>query len=154
MNKKLLTVSTLLFLAVSYAVLATAESRGEDRVPVITQSFASKGVKPRESWKVYLNAFDPDGDMQAIFAVIEQQGMGRYPPSITRIKAENRKELSGYIHLNTSVSDKLDFVTLTLIVHIQDKAGNFSNPVVFTLSINSRSIQEAPPPGVFKDQYL
>jgi len=155
MNKKLLAIFlSLLSLVVGYAILKAAEDRRENRPPVITRSFASKEVKPRESWKIYLNASDPDGDMQTIFAVIEQPGLGKYPVSIIRIKEENQKELSGYIHLNTSVSDKLDFLTLTLMVHIRDKAGNFSNPANFTFSFNSRSVREAPPQGIFKDQDL
>jgi len=70
-------------------------------VPVITQSFASNEIRPGETWKVYLNAHDPDGDMKQIVCVIEQPGVGVYPAAYTRIKADNRKELSGYIYLTT-----------------------------------------------------
>ncbi len=48
----------------------------------------------------------------------------------------------------------MDGVNLTLTVHVQDRSGNFSQPVVFPLSMNPRSTQEAPPQGVFKEEAL
>ncbi len=123
-------------------------------VPKITQSFASRKIRAGDTWKVYLNASAPDGNMKAIFCFIEQPGVGRYPVSITKIKEEGRKEFSGYIYLNTATSEEMNFINLTLTVQIQDTAGQFSSPAVFPLSIQSRYTQEPPPPGVFKEEDL
>ena len=35
--------------------------------PVISQSFAPKEARPGDTWKVYLKAEDPNGDMRRIF---------------------------------------------------------------------------------------
>ncbi len=75
--------------------------------------------------------------------------------SIIGIPGQNRKELSGYIYLNTwNPYVLLQFISLKLTVQVQDKAGHFSAPVVFPLFIQDRAIQEAPPQGVFKEEDL
>jgi hypothetical protein len=155
MNKKIKLLSvTFLFLVVAYAALAEAQGGG-GAVPMITQSFASKDAWPGQTWKVYLNASDPNGDMKNIYAVVEQPGVGQYPLSIIRIKEGNAKELSGYIYLTTSTPHHpLNYVNIYLTVNIQDKSGQFSAPAVFDLSLNPRASQAFPPQGTFKEQEL
>jgi hypothetical protein len=158
MYKKIFSVLVFLFLAMGYVTLASAEAQeGTDGkgVPVITQSFACMEVRPGETWKVYLNVSDPDGNIKRIFAIVNQTGVGEYPVSIIRIKGENNKELSGYIYLYTSAPGfSGQFVKLTLTVHVQNKSGKFSQPAVFPLFIQGRPAQEAPPQGVFKEQAI
>ena len=158
MNKKILAVFVILFLAMGFSTLMAAEvQEGMDvkAVPVITQSFASKEVRGGDTWKVYLNVSDPDGGLKYIYAVVDQAGVGQYPVSIIRVKGQNHKELSGYIYLDTwTPYTTLEFVSLKLTVQVQDRAGRFSGPVVLPLYIHSRAIQEAPPQGVFKEEDL
>jgi len=157
MYKKIIAVVALLFLTMGCAALGGMEVREEKygkSIPVITQSFASKQLRPRDTWKVYLNASDPDGDMKNIVCVIEQPGRGVYPASRTRIAMENRKDLSGFIYLNTVGVEGLNFVILTLTVQIEDKAGHFSQAAVFPLSFNSSYKQESPRPGTFQEKDL
>jgi hypothetical protein len=126
-------------------------------VPVITESFASTTLNPGDTWKVYLKASDPDGDMRYVVASVSQSGRGEYSPSRTRIREENAKELNGFIYLNTMVPggyEFLNFVIVNLTVQIQDRAGHYSKPVVFPLSFSGRYLQEPPPPGVFNEQDL
>ncbi|HSR10790.1 MAG TPA: hypothetical protein VLS90_05050 [Thermodesulfobacteriota bacterium] len=124
-------------------------------VPKITKVFASPEVWPGETWRIYLNAQHPAGEMKQFVAIVDQPGVGQYPISMIRIKDENRKELSGYLYLVTATPwDALDFVNLKLTIYIQDRAGKYSEPVEFPLSIQSRYIQEAPEPGIFKDEAL
>ncbi len=120
--------------------------------PVIERSFASDQLAPGEQWKIYVRASDPDGDMDTIFAVVEQAGIGSYPVSITKIKGETGKELSGYVFLNTSGYDCLCDKKLTVSIEIRDKAGHSSNSV--THSVVGRQTQKSPPPGVFEEKEL
>jgi hypothetical protein len=122
--------------------------------PVISQSFASPQIAPGRVWKVYLKASDADGGMKEFVCIIHQPGVGTYPVSHTRIKEGNQKELSGYLFLNVSAFRNLDFVELTLTVQVRDRAGQFSEPAKFPLSINSRYAQEPPPEGVFQENNL
>jgi hypothetical protein len=158
MNKKILAVFVILFLAMGFSTLMAAEIReGTDvkEVPVITHSFASKQVRPGDTWKVYLSVSDPDGGLTNIYAVVDQLGVGEYPVNIIRIQGQNRKELSGYLYLVTRTPyATLEFVSLKLTVQVQNRAGHFSVPAIFPLYIHSRASQEAPPQGVFKEEDL
>jgi len=167
MRKALPKSLALIWLLAVLAGCATLEKKGDGTlcrpsqpagfpraVPVITQSYASPQISPGSSWKIYLKASDADGDMKAFFCTIDQPGMATYPVTITRIKEGNQKELSGYLFLNISTFRNLNFVQLTLTVQIQDRAGQFSEPVKFPLFINSRYAQEPPPAGVFQENNL
>jgi hypothetical protein len=125
--------------------------------PVITASFAAKTLAPGDTWKVYLKASDPDGDMAYILATIDQPGVGDYPATRLKIKEENAKELNGFVFLNTLVpggSGFLNSVTLTLTVQIRDRTGYTTKPAVFPLTFTIRDTQEPPPPGVFREEEL
>jgi len=58
---------------------------------VITQSFASKEINTGGTWKVYLNASNPDGEMVNIYATVDQPGVGQYPSSIMKLKKRTGK---------------------------------------------------------------
>jgi hypothetical protein len=125
--------------------------------PVITESFASQELKPGDSWKIYLKASDPDGDLQSVVAVVDQKGVGSYPLSFTKLKEGNQKELSGYVYLNTSgpYGDSwLYSYSLTVTVQIKDKAGYYSQPVVFPVSFNNGFTQQPPPSGIYEENNL
>jgi hypothetical protein len=148
----------LILFVLGCAAMGTLQEREKiygKALPVIIQSFAAKEIRTGDTWKVYLNASDPDGDMKNIFCVLQQTGLGVYPVGITRIKEGDRRELSGYLYLNTpDPSNALNFAELTLTVQIQDRAGHFSEPAIFPLSLQSRSTQKAPPSEVFQEQDL
>lgn len=128
-------------------------------IPEVREYFASKDLRPGDTWKIYLKAFDPDGDMKYIVATISQPGMGIYPVSYTAISKGHRKELSGYVYLNTGSGHAFTFngyfFGLILTIQIQDRAGHYSKPVEIPLSFDYRAgMQGAPPQGDFKDQDL
>jgi len=155
MNKKILSVMLIFLSIVAGCLFVAGASAAEKPTPIISHSFASKEVRPGDLWKVYLKVSDPNGEMKNIYAIVTEPGIGQYPLSIIRVKNGERKELSGYIYLNTfSPNFPLNYVTLTLTVHVQDRSGTFSEPAVFQLAMNSRYSEEAPPQGVFKEEAL
>ena len=157
MFKKLFAVSAVIFVVAGCAAMAPFEVKEErygKSIPEITQSFASPQLRPGDTWKIYLKASDPDGDMKNLYAVVFQPGMGSYPLSITKIKEGEGKELSGYFYLYTGNEPAMHFVNLILTVHIQDKAGHFSKPAVFPLGFYPGSVQQTPPTGVFQEKDL
>lgn len=148
-------VSLFLWGCLAMEPVKVREERYGKNVPVITRSFAAQEIRPGDTWKVYLAAKDDDGDMKNILCSIDQPGVGTYPISITRIKAEDQKEFSGYIHLFTDTAPgHFHNVNLTLNVQIEDKAGHYSKPVSFPLSMNSLHRQESPPPNAFQEKDL
>jgi len=122
--------------------------------PIIHQSYAANQIWPGDTWKIYLIASDPDGDMKNIVCTIDQSGVGTYPASIIRIAEGRQKELSGFIYLNTQGFEDLNFVTLNLTVQVQDMAGHFSRPAAFPLLLTGTGPQEPPRPGVFQEANL
>ena len=133
------------------------EKKYGKEAPVIVEAYASKQMRPGDTWKIYLKASDPGGDMHRIVAVVNQPGFGPYPISHTRIQEGNGKELSGYVYLNTGGpygTDWLNFLSLSVTVHVQDRSGHFSEPVSFPVSFQNRYSQEPPPAGKFKEQDL
>lgn len=151
-------IVSILFLVLFVIGLSPTSANGEDKAdrPIIHDAFAAKQISPYETWKVYLKVSDPDGDMRSIYAVVEQTGIGPYPLSITRLKSEYQREFSGYVYLNSSGSDvsALNHALVSLTIWIQDRRGNFSEPVNFSVSLNSRHKQEPPPPGRFEENEL
>ena len=159
MKKNFFAVAAVFLLIAGCAALEPLEVREKmygKGIPVITQSFGSKEARPGDTWKVYLDAHDPDGDMKQIVCVVEQPGVGVYPAAYTRIKADNHKELSGYIYLTTFHVNyfSFGFINLTLRVQIQDMGGHYSAPVFFPLGFNALYRQESAPQNVFKEHDL
>jgi len=160
MNKKLLIGLALILPAMGCATMMDMQAREKTygkAAPVITESFASQELRPGDTWKIYLKASDPDGDLQSVVAVVEQKGVGSYPLSYTKLKEGNQKELSGYVYLNTSgpYGDSwLYSYSLTITVQVKDKAGHYSQPVVFPVSFNNRFTQQPPPSGIYEENNL
>ncbi len=121
-------------------------------VPVITNSFAARVIRPGETWKVYLKASTRNASMRNIFTIIEHRGSYQ---SITEIRKENGRHFAGYLFFNTSPDEaSFMFTGFTLKVWIQDKAGRFSDPAVFPVSFQNHIPAERPPKGVFEEQNL
>ena len=151
MNRKLL-VAVFIFLCLAMGCATLMGPKEEAKItPVITQSFASKEIRIGDTWKIYLNASDPNGEITKISAMVDQPGQ-IYPESITKVSKENGKGFSGYLYLSTaSLAKVVDSTSITLLVQIQDRAGNFSPPAMFPLTLKSLATQEAPPQGVFRE---
>ncbi|MCX5912967.1 MAG: hypothetical protein NTV04_13675 [Deltaproteobacteria bacterium] len=160
MKNRIVAGMVVLLLIVGCAPMMSFEEREKiygKETPVITETYASKQMNPGDTWKVYLKASDPDGDMESVVAIVHMVGSGTHPVSYTRIKDGNRKELSGYFSLitsNPSGDAWLNNLTLTLTVQIKDRAGHLSKAVTFPLDFNRRNVQEPPPQGVFPEQNL
>jgi len=159
MGRKMENLMAWIIIALGWVILwpAVTQSAEEQKgIPVIVQSFAAKELIPGDVWKVYLKASDPNGKMKYIFSTISQPGVGSYPVSITKIKEENEKGLSGYIYLNTAPARLSRFfdLTLSLTVNIKDDKGQFSKPAVFPLSFVAKPSPDSPPEGIFKEENL
>jgi hypothetical protein len=157
MFKKLLILIILFGLAGGCAALrgGPEEEIPLNVLPVITQAFASKEIRTGDTWKVYLKASYPQGKMKYIVSWIDQPGGEPSPPSMTRIKDENQKELSGFIYLNTGTAGNLmAFEQIVLNVQIQADVDHMSPRIIFPLKFSTQGIQSKPAEGVYKEQDL
>ena len=113
--------------------------------PIITHAFAVDKGRYGSIWKIYIEAEDPDGDMDKIAVVVDQTGYGHYPTEWIFLKPQFREHLIGYFQWNTfssKASNLPEWTQMTVKVSIFDKAGNESNQVVFPFTLESGSRNE------------
>jgi hypothetical protein len=112
--------------------------------PAIIDHYAAAAIRPGETWKIFLRAQHPDGDMGEIVAVLWQAGVGTYPTEVTRLKGNDRKEFSGYLFLQTPNDSTLVADEMELTILVRDRAGNRSQPIKLPLRFNPGARQEVP----------
>jgi hypothetical protein len=129
-----------------------AQNKPENKPPVIINTFAAEKGRYGHIWKIYIEAEDPDGDMQKMAAAVEQVGYGRYPTDFVILKTPFQKHLKGYVQWNTYSSKAgylREWTQITLTISIFDKAGNESNEVIFPFTFETGGGREPKPPPPF-----
>jgi hypothetical protein len=120
--------------------------------PVITHAFAVEKGYYGDTWRIYIEAEDADGDMNRIASVVDEVGQGRYPTNWIYINKKYGQNFKGYIQWNTFSSNASylsEWTQITLKVSVFDKAGNESNVVVvpFTFELGRGQYNyKIPPP--------
>lgn len=110
------------------------------KAPIITNAFAAVKGPYGSVWKVYIEAEDPDGDMEKIAVVVHQIGYGSYPTDWIILKPQYRRHLNGFLQWNTFSSKTAslpEWTQITMEVSIFDKAKHESNKVVFPFTFES-----------------
>jgi hypothetical protein len=144
-------MAMFLFMSLVFSLSPTAAGEG----PAITESFAAKEIIPGDTWKIYINASDPDAKMKYVFASVQQAGGMAYPLSITRIREKDQERMSGFVYVNTvSAGRGMDYATLSLTLQVRDEKGRFSEPREFPLTFKPRIEPENPPAGIFAEKDL
>jgi len=157
MDRKFLAgiLGLLLFTAcTAFESLEEKELKYGKALPVIEQSFASQVMRKGDTWRIYLRASDPDGDMKTIIAYFRKGGVGG-PTAVshTQIKENDRREINGYLYWYPG--PEMDgFPEMTMTIQIEDMAGHFSKPVSLPLRIQPSGPQELPPEGIFQENEL
>ena len=155
MSKKILWVLAGYFLFTGCAVFTTMQQREEKygkEIPVIEQSFASPTVRSNDNWRIYLKAYDPDGDIKSVVAYFSGLGGAGQLYSVSLPKG-NGKELSGYVYWFPG-PDMGAYSEGLMTIQVEDMAGHFSKAVSFPMRIESSGEQQAPPRGVFEEKNL
>ncbi len=146
-------IKIAVFILLSLGFIVSTAIAGEG--PVITKSFAAKELIPGDTWKIYINASDPDAKMKYVFVSVQQAGGMSYPLSITRIREKDQSGISGFVYINTLSSGRgMDYATLSLTLQVRDEKGRFSEPLEFPLTFKPRIESESPPAGVFAEKDL
>ena len=138
----------------AFESLQVKEQKYGKATPVIEQSFASKAMRKGDTWRIYLKASDPDGDMKTIVAYLGGGYMGgTTAASHTRIQENDRQKINGYLYWYPGF-DSYAVPEMVMTIQIQDMAGHFSNPVSLPLRMELSGSQESPPQGVFQEKDL
>jgi hypothetical protein len=117
--------------------------------PVILNSFALENGNYGFIWKIYIEAEDPNGEMEKIAAIVDQTGYGYYPTDWIILKPHYRKHFIGYLQWNTfssKGSHLAERTQITLKVSIFDQAGKESDGVVFPFTFESGVKNQYPNP--------
>jgi len=113
---------------------------GETKAPIITHAFAVDKGCYGYIWKIYIEAEDPDADMERVAVVVNQVGYGHYPTDWIILKPQYRGHVIGYLQWNTFSSKAAylsEWTQITVKVSIFDESGNESNEVVFPFAFES-----------------
>jgi hypothetical protein len=154
-NKKIFLIMSVYFLFAGCAIFETTlqkEQKYGKETPVIEQSFASPTVRSNDNWRIYLRAYDPNGDMKSIVAYFS--GLGDAAPIYSlSLPKGNGKELSGYVYWFPG-PDVTPYSEGLMTIQVEDMAGHFSKAVSFPVRIETAGAQQAPPQGVFEEKNL
>ena len=140
MSKKNVLVILLLFLLAGCTTCKGARTgEGGDQPPMILDSYAAESVRPGATWRVFLEAKDPDGDMHAIITQLMQPGVGYYPTDFTYLKEADWEGFVGYLILPTPTDSYLLQDSIEATLTVQDCEGNKSKPVTLTLRFDLKT---------------
>jgi len=118
----------------------------------ITHFFAADKGPYGCIWQIYIEAEDPDGDMDRISVEVDQTKYGHYPTEWIRIKPQHRKHLKGFLQWNT-FSSKASYLPegtqISVTISIFDHAGNKSNGVIIPFTFGSGVIKRSQLPAPF-----
>ena len=153
MNKKiyvLLALSMLISGCASFTRCEKTSTSGKGQPPVILDSYAPSHIRAGATWRVYLRAKDPDGDMKQMIQVLMRGGSGPFRTTFAPLKAEYSAEMGGYFFLRTPSPtqadyDRLGFLGLTLRIALLDCQKNKSEYVEFPLHFTFEAPPDLPP---------
>jgi len=150
MFRKILVLSVLAVLILGYASsqtysqsYTTPMQQDQGRGPIVVTAYAAPVIRPGDTWMIFLRAQDPEGEMKSIAAVLWQAGVGYYPTEVTMLKAEEGKEVSGYLYLQTPADLTLTWDELELSLIIRDNQ-NRSQLVRLPLTFDMSAKQVIP----------
>jgi len=139
LKKNLLVILFLILVAGCTTCKGVKTAQDGGTPPMILDSYAVESVRPGATWRVFLKAQDPDGDMQSIIAELSQPGIGYYPVDFTYIKGADREGFAGYLILRTPRDYNLLQEYVEVKLTLLDCEANKSEPVKFTLRFDNKS---------------
>lgn len=153
MNKKiyvLLASCILMWGCASFTRCEKTSPSGKGQPPEILDSYAPSHIRPGATWRVYLRAKDPDGDMKETIQFLLWGESGPFKTSFVPLKAEHSAEMAGYFFMNTPSPAQVDynrlgFLGLTLRIVIVDCQKNKSESVEFPLHFENEAPTDVPP---------
>jgi len=113
--------------------------------PNIVDYYAPEVIRPRATWKIYLQAEDKDGDMAYVATMLYQAGFGYYARDFTRLEGKDRKKCAGYISLNTPSDARLTADKFTMEILVRDSQNNQSETIQLPLTFADLTEPEIPP---------
>lgn len=118
--------------------------RGGPDAPVIEQVLAAESIGPGTTWRLYLWASDPNGDIKTVTYYLDRPGDTTYSPGHLKVRPTSDGKLQGYLYMNTvSLASGSGWqMWFTVSITVEDAAGNRSLPRVLRVSFNGERQKE------------
>lgn len=126
---------------------------GEKHTPVVEAVAAQKEIRDGELWKIYIQATDPDGDLDRIQITFGQPG-GSYPPEIIMQDKKSGK-MNGALTVWAALSGgrgagSSGIIHGTAEIRVEDRAGNLSKPQFLEFQVQTHGLADTfSPPAHF-----
>jgi hypothetical protein len=143
----LVTLGVLLGCGTSPQFYGWPPQSGTGPSPVIEGYYASKTVSAGDTWKIFLRAKDPEGDMLYIACMVSETGYGPVNSVEIPLTGKDRAEFSGYLAMPIEVEDPFEVagINLTTTILIRDGQGNASQSIQLSFTLDGESEQAVPP---------
>ncbi|MFH1139736.1 MAG: hypothetical protein V1816_26975 [Pseudomonadota bacterium] len=117
-----------------------------DHPPVIDDYFASPEIQWGHTWRIYIKAHDPDGDMWEVDFQIDQPGKLHAPGTgLVILPKRLWAEIDGYFYFEILASPfALGYQNLTYYVQLIDRGERRSKKIKIPLHVGMKPALEAP----------
>jgi hypothetical protein len=113
--------------------------------PELLDSFAVSSQWAGETWRIYVEGRDADGDMKDIWVVVSQLGGNMWSNQFVSLKGDLRRAFSGYIALPTPrVFPRGGWETVRVELKIRDQSGYYSQARIQEVQIGSPTRESIP----------
>lgn len=148
--------ATFIFLAAitakAFLLPPTEGPVGKAHEPVLEVMTAQAEIRNGETWKIYIRATDPDGDLDKIQVTFGQSGVGPYSPD-TLYFDKKAASLSGAISVWAYLKGGWggdETIHGTVEVLVADRAGNVGNAKIMNFEVQTFGPKDTftPPSGI------
>ena len=113
--------------------------------PQLLDSFAVSVLRSGQTWQIFVEGNDPDGDMKDIWVVASQLGGNMWSNQFITLKGEDRRRFMGYLAMPTPGNWRFSgWETVRVEVHIRDYAGLHSESRTHEVVIGSAAPEPTP----------
>ena len=115
--------------------------------PELQDSFTVADLRPGQTWQIFLEGSDPNGDMKDIWIVASQIGGTVWENQFIALRGENRRRFLGYVALPAPLTlyrSSTGWETVRVEVRIRDGAGHYSQSRVHEVVIGKHTAEAVP----------
>jgi hypothetical protein len=113
--------------------------------PQLLDSFAVSVQRSGQTWQIFVEGSDPDGDMKDIWVVVSQLGGNMWSNQFIALQGEDRRRFMGYLAMPTPGNWGFSgWETVRVEVHIRDYAGLHSELRTHEVVIGSAAPEPIP----------
>ncbi len=121
---------------------------GEKHAPVLKAVWAQDEIGNGASWRIYVRAQDPDGDLDKVYVTFHQPG-AIWPQEFVILPQSQRRQANGSVLFWVDMKSLAATIWAEAHVVVEDRAGNMSEvrKIEFAVVSMEKEDASAPPLG-------